>query len=61
MENIVFRLPFACLLPAQAFRRLPRAGVSPCTPRSINHSLPDFRLPYRATRRPLTHPPHLCY
>lgn len=28
----------ADLLPAQAFRRLPRAGASPCTPCSIRHS-----------------------
>ena len=28
---------FSIFLPAQVFRRLPRAGASPCTPLSINH------------------------
>ena len=41
-----FQAAYAYLLPAQAFRRLPRAGASPCTPCSIiNHSLSIFRLP----------------
>ena len=35
MEITVFRLPIANFLPAQAFRRLPRAGASPCTPCSL--------------------------
>ncbi|WP_369588449.1 hypothetical protein [Kingella oralis] len=47
MFAIRFRLPQNILyfLLAQAFRRLPRAGASPCTPRNIHHCLHSFRLP----------------
>ena len=33
MFHFGFQAAYAYLLPAQAFRRLPRAGASPCTPR----------------------------
>ncbi|WP_169303489.1 hypothetical protein [Kingella oralis] len=42
-----FQAAIARLLPAQAFRRLPRAGASPCTPPNLHPFLHRFRLPYR--------------
>ncbi|WP_289006561.1 hypothetical protein, partial [uncultured Kingella sp.] len=39
----------------QAFRRLPRAGASPCSPRSINPSLHDFQAAYKQHNCPNTH------
>ncbi|MFC2291736.1 MAG: hypothetical protein ACFNLD_00660 [Kingella oralis] len=47
----VFRLPLsiANLLPAQAFRRLPRAGASPCTPRANRFQAAQYLCP-RPTR-----------
>jgi len=38
-------------LRVQAFRRLPRAGASPCTPCSIRHLLHGFRLPLKQSAR----------
>ena len=44
-----FQAAYAYLLPAQAFRRLPRAGASPCTPREncfqATFIAPAFRQP----------------
>ena len=46
-----FSLPTAYLSPEQAFRRLPRAGASPCTPCSIHHRCP---IPTPIKRQPET-------
>ena len=53
MFAIRFRLPQNILyfLPVQAFRRLPRAGASPCTPAQYPPLLRGFRLPQMERRR----------